>query len=204
MIKDIAFLEPPVGITVNPAGNFEVMTTLLKSMSDSKDTMTYLGFIFVFVFLILVYRHLHAVTPIIPIVFIVGWNAVMMSILGLTYNPLTATLGSMTIGVAAEYTILVMERYAEEEEKLHDPIAAIQESVKKIGGAITVSGLATFIGFSALCLATFPIMSNFGISTLIAVGFSLIGAIFIMPATLAIIGELGEWIDKRKTRKMPE
>jgi hypothetical protein len=192
--KDIAFLEPPVGISVEPAGNFEVMTTLLKAMSDSKDTMTMLGFIFVFVFLILVYRHLHAVSPIIPIIFVVGWNAVMMYILGLTYNPLTATLGSMTIGVAAEYTILVMERYAEEEERLHDPIAAIQESVKKIGTAITVSGLATFFGFSALCLATFPIISNFGISTLIAVAFSLMGAIFIMPAVLSLVGSLDEWI----------
>jgi predicted RND superfamily exporter protein len=170
------------------------MTTLLKAMSDSKDTMTMLGFIFVFVFLILVYRHLHAVSPIIPIIFVVGWNAVMMYILGLTYNPLTATLGSMTIGVAAEYTILVMERYAEEEERLHDPIAAIQESVKKIGTAITVSGLATFFGFSALCLATFPIISNFGISTLIAVAFSLMGAIFIMPAVLSLVGSLDEWI----------
>ena len=198
MIKDIAFLEPPVGFSVKPAGNFELMTSLLGAMSKSKDTMTMLGFIFVFVFLILVYRHLHAVSPIIPIIFVVGWNAVMMSLIGLTYNPLTATLGSMTIGVAAEYTILVMERYAEEEERLHDPIAAIQESVSKIGTAITVSGLATFIGFSALCLATFPILSNFGISTLIAVGFSLIGAIFIMPAVLSVVGSLDEWIKARK------
>ncbi len=196
--KDIAFLQPPVGISIEPAGNFEVTTTLLRAMSESKDTMTILGFIFVFVFLILVYRHLHAVSPIIPIIFVVGWNAVMMSLIGLTYNPLTATLGSMTIGVAAEYTILVMERYAEEEERLHDPIAAIQESVNKIGTAITVSGLATFIGFSALCMATFPILSNFGISTLIAVGFSLIGAIFIMPAVLSLVGSLDGWLKARK------
>ncbi len=169
----------------------------LGAMSDSKDTMTILGFIFVFVFLILVYRHIHAISPIIPIIFVVGWNAVMMYILGLTYNPLTATLGSMTIGVAAEYTILVMERYAEEEKRLHDPIAAIQESVQKIGTAITVSGLATFFGFSALCLATFPIISNFGISTLIAVAFSLMGAIFIMPAVLSLMGSLDEWLQTR-------
>ncbi|MFA4877301.1 MAG: hydrophobe/amphiphile efflux-3 (HAE3) family transporter [Methanoregula sp.] len=201
MKSDIAFLEPPIGISLEPAGNFEVTTTLIGAMTESKDAMTILGFIFVFAFLILVYRHLHAVSPIIPIIFVVGWNAVMMSIIGLTYNPLTATLGSMTIGVAAEYTILVMERYAEEEERLHDPIAAIQESVQKIGTAITVSGLATFFGFSALCLATFPIISNFGISTLIAVGFSLIGAIFIMPAVLALVGQLGEWLDKRKAAK---
>lgn len=200
MINDVAFLEPPVGISVNPIGNFETMTTLLGAMAKSKDTMTYLGFLLVFVFLIVVYRHLHAVSPIIPIIFIVGWNAVMMSIIGLTYNPLTATLGSMAIGVAAEYTILVMERYAEEEERLHDPIVAIQESVQKIGTAITVSGLATFFGFSALCLATFPIISNFGISTLIAVGFSLIGAIFIMPAVLSLVGSLDEWLQHRKNR----
>ncbi|MCK9630852.1 MAG: hydrophobe/amphiphile efflux-3 (HAE3) family transporter [Methanoregula sp.] len=197
--NDIAFLEPPVGISVEPAGNFEVTTTLLKAMSDSKDTMTLLGFIFVFVFLVLVYRHLHAVSPIIPIIFVVGWNAVMMYLIGLTYNPLTATLGSMTIGVAAEYTILVMERYAEEEERLHDPIAAIQESVQKIGTAITVSGLATFFGFSALCLATFPIISNFGISTLIAVAFSLMGAIFIMPAALSVVGSFDEWLRAKKS-----
>jgi hypothetical protein len=203
MISEIAFLEPPVGITVVPAGNFELYTSLLGNMSESKDQMTVLGFIFVFIFLILVYRHIHAVSPIIPIIFVVGWNAVMMVIIGLDYNPLTATLGSMTIGVAAEYTILVMERYTEEEERLHDPVAAIQESVQKIGTAITVSGLATFFGFSALCLATFPIISNFGISTLIAVGFSLIGAIFIMPAVLSVMGQLTEWLNHRHKKPVP-
>lgn len=200
MNKDITFLEPPIGITITPAGNFELFTMLLRSLSDSKETMTYLGFLFVFIFLILVYRHLHAVSPIIPIIFVVGWNAVMMYILGIDYTPLTATLGSMTIGVAAEYTILVMERYAEEEERTHDPIAAIQESVQKIGTAITVSGLATFFGFSALCLATFPVIANFGTTTLIAVAFSLIGAIFIMPAVLSLMGGLSEWLERRKAQ----
>ena len=203
MIAEIAFLEPPVGITLNPTGSFDLYTSLLGAMTESKDVMTILGFIFVGAFLILVYRHLHAISPMIPIIFVVGWNAVMMVIIGLTYNPLTATLGSMTIGVAAEYTILVMERYTEEEERLHDPIAAIQESVQKIGTAITVSGLATFFGFSALCLATFPIISNFGISTLIAVGFSLIGAIFIMPAVLSLMGQLTEWLAHRHKKPVP-
>ena len=204
LASDIGFLEPPVGLTINPAGNFEMFTTLLSSLSESKEMMNLLGFIFVFVFLVLVYRHLHAASPIIPIILIVGWNAVAMYVLGIDYSPLTATLGSMTIGVAAEYTILVMERYAEEEERLHDPIAAIQESVNKIGTAITVSGLATFFGFSALCLATFPIISNFGVTTLIAVAFSLLGAIFIMPAVLSVMGQVTAWFEARHTNRTPE
>ena len=198
MVSDITFLQPPPGITVQPVGSFDIMTTLIGGLSSSKDDMTYLGFGLIFVFLALVYRHVHAISPLIPIVLVVGWNSVAMYILGISYSPLTATLGSMTIGVAAEYTILVMERYSEEEERLHDHIAAIQESVNRIGTAITVSGLATFFGFSALCLASFPITSNFGISTLIAVGFSLIGAIFIMPAVLSLMGQFTEWLEKRK------
>ncbi|MDO9325814.1 MAG: hydrophobe/amphiphile efflux-3 (HAE3) family transporter [Methanoregula sp.] len=198
IISDISFLEPPVGITVEPTGTFDLFTSLMHDLSSSKDEMTILGFLLVFIYLILVYRHFHAVTPLVPIIAIVGWNAVAMYLLGIAYTPMTATMGSMTIGVAAEYTILVMERYAEEEERLHDPIAAIQESVQKIGTAITVSGLATFFGFSALCLASFPIISNFGIVTLIAVGFSLLGAIFIMPAVLSIMGQFTAWLDSRK------
>ncbi|HNL85828.1 MAG TPA: MMPL family transporter, partial [Methanoregulaceae archaeon] len=197
MIDDITFLEPPAGISVAPIGSFDLFTTLLSSLADSKEAMTYLGFIFVFLFLVLVYRHLHAVTPLIPIIFIVGWNAVAMYLLDIAYTPLTATLGSMTIGVAAEYTILVMERYAEEKERLGDNLAAIQESVQKIGTAITVSGLATFCGFSALCLATFPIISNFGYTTLIAVGFSLCGAIFVMPAVLSVMGWVEDWLHQK-------
>jgi uncharacterized protein len=198
MEKDIKFLQPPTGITLTPVGSFYLFTTLINGLVSSKEAMTLLGFVLVFVFLALVYRHVHAVTPLVPIIFIVGWNAVAMYVLGIAYTPLTATLGSMTIGVAAEYTILVMERYAEEEERLHDHIAAIQESVNKIGTAITISGLATFFGFSALCLANFPIISNFGITTLIAVGFSLMGAIFIMPAILSVMGDLTKRLEKRK------
>lgn len=199
MEKDIAFLQPPPGISIQPIGTFDIFTTLINGLSESKDLMTLLGFGLIFVFLALVYRHIHAISPLIPIILIVGWNAVAMYAMGIAYTPLTATLGSMTIGVAAEYTILVMERYSEEEERLHDHIAAIQESVSRIGTAITVSGLATFFGFSALCLSSFPIISNFGITTLIAVGFSLVGAIFVMPAVLSLMGQFTEWLGKRKT-----
>jgi uncharacterized protein len=190
MIEDIAFNPPPIGINAAPSGSFDLFTRLIGSLSDSKDQMTALGFVLVFMFLVLVYRRVHAITPLVPIILVVGWNAAAMYLLGIDYTPLTATLGSMTIGVAAEYTILVMERYAEEFDNLGDPMSAIHHSVERIGTAITISGLATFFGFSALLFASFPIISNFGITTLIAVGFSLIGAIIIMPAILSVMGRL--------------
>lgn len=198
MIADMESITPPPGIQVDPTGDFDLYTSLISSLSESKDLMTLLGFILVFLFLLVVYRQIHAVSPLVPIVAVVGWNAIAMYSLGIAYSPLTATLGSMTIGVAAEYTILVMERFSEEHEKTHDTMSAIQHAVERIGSAITVSGLATFFGFSALCLSSFPIISNFGVTTLIAVGFSLIGAIFIMPAILSLVGRVEDWLESRK------
>ena len=192
MINDIAFNPPPPGVKAAPSGSFDLFTTLIGQLSSSKEQMTILGFVLVFLFLLLVYRRIDAITPLVPIIIVVGWNAIAMYTMGIDYSPLTATLGSMTIGVAAEYTILVMERYEEEFDNLGNPLAAIQHSVERIGTAITVSGLATFFGFSALLFASFPIVSNFGVSTLIAVGFSLIGAIIIMPAILSLMGRLAK------------
>ncbi|HEU17584.1 MAG TPA: hypothetical protein ENO06_02500, partial [Methanolinea sp.] len=59
-----------------------------------------------------------------------------------------------------------------------------------IGTAISVSGMTTVFGFAALTLSSFNIISNFGIVTVITVGFSLIGAIIVMPAILVLVGRL--------------
>lgn len=187
---DLRLYPPPPGIKAEVTGRFAVFTNLVNDIVESKDKITYLGFVLVILFLALAYRNIYAITPIVPIAAIVGWNAVAMYLMGLDYNPMTACLGSMTIGVAAEYTILVMERYIEEKEKTSDVIEALKNSVSKIGSAIMVSGLATFFGFSALILSTFPIISTFGLTTIIAVLFSLIGAIVVMPAILAFIDKI--------------
>ncbi|OPY45280.1 MAG: preprotein translocase subunit SecD [Methanoregulaceae archaeon PtaU1.Bin222] len=165
----------------------EMFATLMDDIDHSKTLMTVLGFAFILAFLLAVYRKIHAVSPLIPIVAIVGWNGAIMYILGLDYTPLTAVLGSMTIGVASEYTVLIMERVDEEMARGLDLYEAIQTSVQKIGAAITVSGLTTVFGFSALIISEFNIISNFGLTTVITVGFSLMGAILIMPAVIVLM-----------------
>jgi hydrophobe/amphiphile efflux-3 (HAE3) family protein len=187
--QDIAWQQPPAGIAAEPTGTLELFTTLIDDIEKGKTQMTVLGFVLILAFLLLVYRRVgKAASPLVPIIMIVGWNGLIMYALGIDYTPLTATLGSMTIGVASEYTILIMERYYEEREKGRDLYDAVQQSVSQIGTAITVSGMTTVFGFSALILSTFNIVQNFGVVTVITVGFSLIGAIIVMPAVLALMG----------------
>lgn len=187
MQNDAVWNHPPAGVTVKITGEMEMFAAVMDDISDSRTFMTVIGFAFILGFLIIVYRKFSAVSPVIPIVFIVGWNGAIMYLLNLDYTPLTAVLGSMTIGVASEYTILIMERCEEELARGMEFLDAIQTAVQKIGIAVTVSGLTTVFGFSALILSTFNIVSNFGIVTVISVGFSLMGAIVVMPAVLALM-----------------
>ncbi|MDD1658075.1 MAG: MMPL family transporter, partial [Methanomicrobiales archaeon] len=190
--EDLDWLAPPPGITARVTGMGEMFTNLIREIQAGKTQMTLLAFAMILVFLFLVYRSLgRAVTPIIPIVMIVGWNGLVMYLLGIDYTPMTATLGSMSIGVASEYTILIMERAYEERAKGMALIPAIQHAVSQIGTAITVSGLTTVFGFSALMLSAFNMISNFGMVTVFSVGFSLIGAIIVMPAVLVLVGGRG-------------
>ena len=187
---DIRWNYAPPGIYATPTGSLELFTTLIKEIKESKTMMTLLGFFMIFVFLLAVYRRLSAISPIIPIIMIVGWNGAIMYILSIDYTPMTACLGSMTIGVASEYTILIMERFQEERNRGMEILDAIQTSVQKIGTAVTVSGLTTVFGFSALLLSTFNIINDFGKTTVITVAFSVMGAIVVMPAVLSLMGRL--------------
>ena len=185
--SDLAFHRPPVGVTATLTGNTDMFARLITDIKTTKVTMTLLGFGLISGFLLLLYRKFTAISPIIPIFMIVGWNSLIMYALGIDYTPMTAVLGSMTIGIACEYTILIMERYNEERRAGSDVDTSIERSVQKIGTAITVSGLTTVFGFSALVMSAFNIISNFGTTTVITVGFSLLGAILVMPAVLKII-----------------
>ncbi len=190
--KDIAWNTPPPGVSVSLTGTGEMFTNLIREISTGKTQMTLLAFILIFAFLVLVYRKLGmAIIPVIPIMLIVGWNGLIMYVLKIDYTPMTATLGSMAIGVASEYTILIMERCNEERARGLPLLDAISHSVRQIGTAITVSGISTVCGFAALILSSFNIISNFGMVTVLSVGFSLIGAIIVMPAIIVLVGGVG-------------
>ena len=191
MQNDLAWMRPPIGTSASVTGMGEMFTNLIREIRQGKMLMTILGFGLIFGFLLVVYRKvIKAAIPLVPIILIVGWNGLIMFVLGIDYTPLTATLGSMSVGVASEYTILIMERCYEERARGLALIPAIENSVRQIGMAITVSGMTTVFGFAALLLSSFGIISNFGLVTVISVFFALIGAIIVMPAILVLAGRI--------------
>ena len=109
--KDLEWNKPPIGTSASVTGMGEMFSNLIREIRQGKMLMTILGFGLIFGFLLVVYRKvIKAATPLVPIMLIVGWNGLIMYLMGIDYTPLTATPGSMSVGVASEYTILIMER----------------------------------------------------------------------------------------------
>ncbi len=184
---DVQFFSPPPGIEAVVTGSAYSFVEIMNDIREGKTKMTLLAFVIIFAFLALLYRSAGmAICPLVPIVLIIGWNGAAMYFFGIDYTILTATMGAMTIGVAAEYCIMMVERIYEEMEH-HDTLTAVQNGTGKIGTAITVSGCATMCGFSALMFSNFPIISGFGMVTVIAMGFTLFGAVVAVPATVSIV-----------------
>lgn len=160
---------------------------MVSALTTGRYKITLLAMLLVFVGLLAIYRHpIKAFIPLIPIVLIIGWSGAIMHLAGISYTPLTATLGALIIGIGTEFTILIMERFYEERENGRTAIEAIKLSNQKIGKPIFVSSITTIGGFSALLASDFVILSNFGMMTLINISLALFSTIVVMPAILII------------------
>ncbi len=194
--EDIRWMQAPPGTSVTITGNNVVFIEVITALTSGRVQMTFLGLILVLAGLFIVYRDwLKALTPVIPMFIVIGWSGGVMDYLNLDYNPMTATLGALILGVGSEYAILMMERYFEEKEAGATPMEAIHKASTKIGTAIVASGATTVFGFSALIASPFGMISDFGVVTVIDVLLALIATFVVFPPLIVV---LDTWRDKRR------
>ncbi|KTB48934.1 The (Largely Archaeal Putative) Hydrophobe/Amphiphile Efflux-3 (HAE3) Family [Dehalogenimonas alkenigignens] len=195
---DTYLSSPPAGVTAVVTGQGVIGIELMDSLTTGRVEMTLLGIGLVFLGLFVLFRFnaAKALIATLPIAMIIGWSSVVMYFGGIKYTALTATLGSLIIGIGVEFTILMMMRYQEERQKGAAPGAAMTTAMTKIGRAVITSGLTVVGGFGALLFARdFPILTDFGAVTMINVGFALVSSLVVLPTIIVAI-------DLRKERKL--
>ena len=186
--KDMQWMQPPPEVTVIITGQSVAMIDIISALTSGRVFMTMLGIVLVLLGLLLVYRdYVKALSPIVPMFIVVGWSGLVMSGLGLSYTPMTAVLGALILGVGSEYSILMMERYFEEKENGLDPVEAINQAVTTTGSALIASGATTVFGFSALIFSPFPILSNFGLVTVIDVCLAIFVTFVVFPPLIVMM-----------------
>ncbi len=201
--------RPPAGVEADLTGTAVISTPSVIDQIESRDRITGYGVLAVFVLLLTYYRDLvKALAPLVPMLFVVGWQNIYMAAFDIAVSPLGASLGALSVGIGAEYTVIVMERYFEEKRRGADPLDAIETAGARVGKAITISGMTTVFGFSALTLSPFPIISDFGYLTVGVIFLTLVAAITTLPPVLVVLDQarmdVNAWLDARRTDRVPD
>ncbi|WP_435068986.1 efflux RND transporter permease subunit [Haloplanus sp. C73] len=192
--ESIRFSNPPPGVDATLTGSAVISTPSIVDQIENRNTTTGLGVLFVFGLLLAYYRNLvKAIAPLVPMLFVIGWQNLYMAALNIPVSPLGASLGAMTVGIGAEYTIIVMERYYEEKARTGvSKLDAVETAATRVGKAISVSGMTTVFGFSALTLSPFPILADFGYLTVGVIFLTLVAALATLPPTLIVLDTASE------------
>ncbi|MFB6101111.1 MAG: RND family transporter [Haloplanus sp.] len=112
----------------------------------------------------------------------------VMYLVGVPWNPLTITMSSLTLGIGIDYGVHVFERFEYEVvENGRTRLDAAATAVAKLSRPVIGSSFTTIFGFGVLTLSRFPVLSNFGLTTVFAIGLSLIAAFVILPAALVTV-----------------
>ena len=190
-------LRPPAGVSAQLAG-LPVMAAQANSVlsSSARRLLTLLaGVLAVGLVLLAVFRSLErALVPIIPIALATGWSSLILYLIGIPLNPMSAALGTLVIAISTEFSVLLAERFRQERQAGHGVPAALTRAYRSTGSAVVASGLTAIMGFAVLILSSITMLRDFGFVTLIDLTVSLAGVLIVLPAAL-VLAERGELAD---------
>ena len=183
-----------VQVTGKPVLNRNVIENVTAGLTP----MTLLSFALGFAFLALAFRSVRISAVLIAAV--AGSAALLvtgaMYLVGIPWNPLTITMSSLTLGIGIDYGVHVFERFEYEvAERGQSRLDAATTAVAKLSRPVIGSSFTTIFGFGILTVSQFPVLANFGVTTVFAIALSLVAAFGILPAALVTV----RLIDRRES-----
>jgi predicted RND superfamily exporter protein len=117
----------------------------------------------------------------------------ILFIIGIPLNPMSATLGALVIAISTEFSVLLSERFRQERNAGHDVGQALTRTYRSTGVAVLASGITAIAGFGVLVLSDITMLRDFGFVTLIDLSVSLGGVLLVLPAVL-VLSERGDLV----------
>jgi RND superfamily putative drug exporter len=107
---------------------------------------------------------------------------------------LIALLG---LGVAIDYSLLVVTRWREERSHGHSGDEAVQRAMATAGRAVVFSGITVAIGLLAMIALPLPFLRSMGYGGMLIPLVSTLAAITLLPVILAKVGARLDWPHRR-------
>jgi putative drug exporter of the RND superfamily len=160
---------------------------LLETLIGGTGALLILAFVFAS-FLALLPLLVAAVS--IVTTFLVVWGLTTFTNISFIVQFLVALIG---LGVAIDYSLLIVNRWREERSHGLDNTAAVQRAMETAGVAVVFSGTTVGIGLCALIVIPVPFIRSIGIGGMLIPVMSVLVAITLLPALLAGIGPRIDW-----------
>jgi hypothetical protein len=182
-------LHPPAGVSARLAGLPVIAAEANGALSSSSRRLLTLlaGLVAVGLVLLAIFRRpSRALVPLIPIALATGWSALILFLIGIPLNPMSATLGALVIAISTEFSVLLSERFRQERGAGHDLRGALSRTYRSTGLAVLASGITAIAGFGVLVFSNITMLRDFGFVTLVDLSVSLGGVLLVLPAVLAL------------------
>jgi predicted RND superfamily exporter protein len=204
-------LDPPPGVTARLAGLPMLGAEANATLSDPlrRAATLVIGLIAVLLVLLLVARLRdrrgpsrgsssdptrgswgrawdRAWVPVIPIALATGWSALVLWLLQVPLNPLSAMLGALVLAISTEFAVLLSARFEAERAAGHAPADAIRRTYRSTGATVLASGATAIAGFAVLALSDVRMLRDFGVVTVVDLTVSLLGVLVVLPAVLVL------------------
>ena len=111
---------------------------------------------------------------------------------------LIALLG---LGVAIDYSLIVVSRWREERTHGREGDEAVQRAMETAGRAVVFSGITVAIGLLALIALPLPFLRSMGYGGMLIPLVSTLAAITLLPVVLAKVGARLDWPHRRTDDK---
>jgi RND superfamily putative drug exporter len=190
----------PPGATVTVTG-FEQLQSGGGSGGPSTFAETLIGMAGALVILALVFGSALAVVPLLMAVpsilisFLLVGALEQFTNVSFLVEYLVALIG---LGVAIDYSLLVVTRWREERERGLDNEAAIRAAGASAGHAVVLSGLTVAVGLLSLVVLPVPFLRSIGLGGMLIPLVALVAAITLLPVTLAAWGPA---LDRRRIHR---
>jgi predicted RND superfamily exporter protein len=198
-------LDPPPGVRATVAGLPVLAADANHAMSDPlrRGLVAVAGLFAVFVALFAVYRVLErAWVPLVPIALATGWSALVLWLVGVPLNPMSAALSALVIAISTEFSVLLCARFYAERAAGLGVAEALAVTYRSTGAAVLASGVTAIAGFAVLIASDIAMLRNFGLVTVIDLSVSLLGVLAVLPAVLVLASRRGgNGAGRRRSRR---
>ena len=115
-----------------------------------------------------------------------------------TVSNITSSISAiLQMALSMDYSIMLMNRYAQEKQKEPDKVKAMKNALYHAFKAISSSSVTTIVGLLALVFMSFTIGKDLGFVLAKGVLFSLISIFFVLPGLILMFDK---WITKTKKK----